>query len=344
MRFLLALLVYFQAEVAHAYPETIRGQYQSCASCHVSPSGGGALHNYGRLTSEDFASFTDESSGQPFFGLAPLPDWLVLGGDTRYVDIRTKGGGHTAFTMQNDFELALRLSPEVWVSANYGQYGPNGTKQYRRNYVLWQPREWVHVRVGHFTPSYGINFPDHTIATRQGLGFGSSGAETYSAELGLHSDLGDLTLTSMSRDGTTVELETPGYRATQIGSGVASRLAVNLGKSAQIGASYMAQGDEPESYTQSAGAFVSWGITRDLYLLSEGDRVVFGDEHIDLSYTELGYEALRGFHVLLTHEYQAANVPGVTLQWFPFPHVELLARARYQADQWVGVFMAHFNW
>jgi hypothetical protein len=339
---LLAALLFLQAGIALAFPETIRGQYQSCSACHVSPTGGGALHNYGRLTSEDFASFSQENAGQPLFGMVTLPDYVALGGDARYLDIRTKGGARTAFVMQNDVELALHVSPEVWVDASYGLYGPKGAKEYRRSYILWQPREWLHVRAGHYLLGYGLNLPDHTAATRS-IGFGE-GQETYNVELGVHNDKGELLLTGFAHDGSTIVLGSPGYTANQAGAGCAARLAVNVGKSAVLGASYMAQ-QEDVGPVQTAGPFAMFGITRQLYVLTEADRrMVYGERPTDVEYTEIGYEVLRGFHVQVTHEYEAANVPGLGLQWFPIPHVEFLARAKYQAGQWVGIFMAHFNW
>ena len=44
----LALSILFVAQAASAYPNMIRLGYVACATCHVSPQGGGVLTRYGR--------------------------------------------------------------------------------------------------------------------------------------------------------------------------------------------------------------------------------------------------------------------------------------------------------
>ena len=46
--FFIALFVFLAARSAQAYPNMIRLGYTSCATCHVSPQGGGVLTRYGR--------------------------------------------------------------------------------------------------------------------------------------------------------------------------------------------------------------------------------------------------------------------------------------------------------
>src|SRR5882672_5766622 len=83
--------------VAHAYPWMIRHDYTACAQCHVDPSGGGPLSQYGRAMGEVLlrtrygaeAAGADGDEAEPgpggkfLWGALPLPPWLDLGGSWR---------------------------------------------------------------------------------------------------------------------------------------------------------------------------------------------------------------------------------------------------------------------
>lgn len=78
-----ALLV---APAAQAYPWLIKHNYAACASCHVDPSGGGALTAYGRVQTEQlietqYGPLPEEPRANtgPFLGLVPTPEWAQLG-------------------------------------------------------------------------------------------------------------------------------------------------------------------------------------------------------------------------------------------------------------------------
>ncbi len=47
-RLFIVVLLVLAARHADAYPNMIRLGYTSCATCHVSPQGGGVLTRYGR--------------------------------------------------------------------------------------------------------------------------------------------------------------------------------------------------------------------------------------------------------------------------------------------------------
>src|SRR6185437_3022708 len=70
---------------AHAYPELVRYGYANCTSCHVSPSGGGTLTQYGReLSREVLSTWGFEGEERPAYFINS-PEWLNLGGDYRSV-------------------------------------------------------------------------------------------------------------------------------------------------------------------------------------------------------------------------------------------------------------------
>ena len=234
----LSVLVFLQAGIALGYPETIRHGYnKACSTCHVSPTGGGVTTDYGRMASEDFASFAPTESAGLLGGALPSVDWLKVGGDTRYMDLQTSGF-HKAFLMQNDVELALGTE-EVTFAATYGRYGDDGTPpESRRNYVLWRPSPYFSARAGRFFPAYGLGIPDHTAATRGPLGFGE-GKESVNAELGGHADFGELFVTGAAGDGSLFRAskDDGSYQVVARGPGALVRASVFV-PNATLGASY----------------------------------------------------------------------------------------------------------
>ncbi len=346
-----AVLVWFVSNIAMAYPENVRLGYTGCGSCHVSPTGGGALTNYGRTTAEELSSFAPEGSGR-LFGTLSTPDAVAVGGDARYVRVKA-GEYQRQFAMQNDFELALHLSPEVWVDAALGIYGPERAREVRRNYVFWSPSENYSVRVGKFFPAYGIMMPDHTLATRGGLGFGE-GQETYNAELSVHSKAGDITLTpTWGVDEHVRGAEADGYRFSTGDTGATARATAYIGDSSTVGVSGRYQRLSGALDTMTYGAFGTAGMTRDTYAMCEVDYQANSDQARKLvSYTEIGSEVVRGVHPQLTHEatFNYAAQPdhklGVNLQLLPFVHWEFLSKSQYDvlSKSWAYTLLAHYYW
>src|SRR4051812_4913753 len=84
------------SRAAQAYAWMIRHEYAGCNQCHADPSGGGLLTAYGRAQSELLlrtrygVAETDDPgrTGEFLFGLLPLPDSVLLGGDARGAYVR----------------------------------------------------------------------------------------------------------------------------------------------------------------------------------------------------------------------------------------------------------------
>lgn len=342
MKYIICAWAFLLSSAALSYPETVRHGYNgSCISCHVSPTGGGAVKAYGRMVNEELTTWSPKGYAEMLFGALPLPERVALGGDFRYVNVKTAGYARS-FVMQNDFELGLQLSNEVWIDGSIGDYGEAKKRETRRSFILWQPYEMVALRVGKFIPAYGLNLPDHTTSVRRiGLGQGS---ETINAELSTRFKYGELFVTGASPKGTSITLgERYGFHAER--TDLLVRASGFIGQTLQLGASYWQQEQEDASLKYTFGSHAMWGATKKLYLLAEADRVLqYNQRPRDVSYTELGYEVWRGVHVQATHEYIDGNLPGVGLQWFPLPHIELLARAKYKDDVWATQLMAHLNW
>lgn len=343
---LFALSHFFGTDIALSYPEMVRLNYNgSCQACHVSPTGGGVLTNYGRTVSEEMSSWSQEGVGALLAGAVPeTPETLYVGGDTRYVRITTPDFAKS-FLMQNDWEVTAQPTREMAIDVSAGRYGDDGEIESRRNYLLWTPSDYFSARVGKFMPAYGLLVADHTSAHRQGIGF-DQGRETYNFELGFHGERGQLFLTSAMPPGATLTLQNdPTYKPTAASYSYLARGSYYIGQTAQAGVSYRLTALPEKRYHHTGGVFGMWGIDRDTYFLGEWDRdFEFYKDVKDIVYSELGCELFHGVHVQATYEYIKSSRPGLALQLFPVPHIELLARVKYQDGAMSSVLMFHSNW
>jgi len=275
-----------------------------------------------------------------------LPAWALVGGDTRYVNINADGY-HNKFLMHSTYELAVSPSHNLWVAATAGKYAPTGEVELRRHYILLNAHENVSVRWGRFFPAYGIMSPDHTLATRSGIGWRQD-AETYNAEISVHGSIGELFVTTLFGGEEEVRLSKKrGYRIKGDETGTTIRGALFLGDTLQAGGSYWF-GSTMEQDWLVAGAFAQWAPIPSLYGSIELDRrTVMSDPkrpHVDVSWTEVGYEVWRGVHLKASHEYYGGQRWRATLQLFPVTHVEILLRSEYAPSKTVSHTILLHTW
>lgn len=313
---------------AEAFTEMIRHGYANCTSCHVSPTGGGALTEYGRSLSADLMSTWSKEHESDFaYSVVKLPDWLAMGGDVRGVSIyrntpQVKSGRF--LFMQADLEAAATYK-QVTVDASFGTY--TGPVQARRYYVNYRPSDELSFRAGHFTQAFGLMDPEHTSATHRGVGF-DEGGETFNLEaawLGEHftgyltANLGD------ADDPARPDPE----------KGVSVRPAFSFADRYQVGMSYY-YGTASGNKRHLVGPFAVLGFTPHFFLLSELDyqsRVPdAGDTKNGVAtYNRLGYEPMQGLIFYLSQNLLKAdfadansfyNQYGIGTQFFPRPHFE----------------------
>lgn len=177
---------------AHAYVENVVRGYPNCMACHVNPTGGGLLTDYGRsLSSELMSTIKTKNFQDPFFGVVKNSPHLKWGGNirtiqTRFENDQVKRG--SSFLMQNSVEAAAYVKNFVFVATAGTREGPTARNPKKgdfiseRHYALYQADNTVRVKVGKFRQNYGLNDPNHTRFTKRDLGFGSY-SETYQLEL-----------------------------------------------------------------------------------------------------------------------------------------------------------------
>jgi hypothetical protein len=353
IRLIMVVVLNVGATTASAYPEFVRHGYFSCTSCHVSPSGGGILTEYGRsYSAEKLATWVRPNEEKALHGLIAdkQPEWLLLGGNARqiqtYVDSpRTESGRWIA--MQRDVEACVKTQTltTVHTCATYGlvpSSDEDGGPQYglRKAAVRIDVGESLALRVGRFFPRFGLMIANHTSAVRAGLGFLPHG-ETDQIEATYMSELVEATL---YRDfGRALELGAGVDELGEASSATGGTVAVLIGDAARSGVSYRRARDDQVT-EHSVGGFAAVGVSEATFVLAEIDQkaVVMHDpapqqaawRRSVLSHVKLGHEVYRGVVPALVHEvnfsdlsdgYSRSDTYGLGMQWFPRPHFEIEA-------------------
>ena len=343
MKFLLFIIA-FSSEIALSYPENIRNGYTNCTSCHVSPTGGGAVTSYGRSFSAEVLS-TWKKQGEENYFLPALPEGVSYGGNARYVNLSIDSCGYSysrKFLMQADAELALEVLPGLIVAGTYGVYNVD-TKyrkpllyEQRRNYVLINASDNLSLRAGRFFPAYGIHFADHTLATRSAIGFGQ-GEETFNVEASYKNQYFELFTTGVQGKTGSVSIDgSKGYKWTGDGEehGLIGRLALNF-QTYQIGVSALRM-IGVNRVRSSYGAYANLGLFESLYLQLQADKIFSGSTPQLVGTGKIGFVPIRGVHLITSYDTLDKDYTswhwGVTL--YPRPHWEFNAEfIRKNADR-----------
>lgn len=335
MNLLFLIAILFFAPLCIAFPENVRKGYPSCASCHVSPTGGGVPTAYGRMSADEILSTWSYEGEGKLFHSVDLPDWLMVGGNTRWVSVTAKGNEgvkyHRKFLMQSEYEGALALAPYLKVAGSLGYYGEKSDLEFRRNYVMVDLPYGVSFRAGKFFPAYGILNPDHRLYARSYLGFGE-GRETYNFETSYRGMFGEIFLTGVMGDEFKLHgTDKRGYMTTtEKEDGFAARASLFWSRKTQVGLSYYYGKKRPEGNREMFGLYSMMALSDEFYLAYELNRVFDRGEKTDVMYHKVGYEIFRGFHSYWLH--QRVDQKGgkeesgsIGFTWYPRPHFEFTA-------------------
>ena len=135
MKTILASLVLLISTHLYAFPEMIRHGYTNCTACHVSPSGGGLLNQYGRSLSKDVLSTWSAKNEENFLHGAinteSVNDWLVTGGDLRAVQVHQENDNIKRgkfIKMQAGLEVGIN-QPKWAIIGSFGQFDDHDADQ-----------------------------------------------------------------------------------------------------------------------------------------------------------------------------------------------------------------------
>jgi hypothetical protein len=331
---------------ADAYPQYQLSRDQTCASCHLSPAGGGLLNENGIATAEATAQWTTGSSAF-LHGALDTPGWLVLGGDARAATglIQDRGPGAAAYPMQAEV-YASAGGRGVTLNATGGLRAPQdgGSVTHvlwsREHYAMWQqnpgaPDGWF-VRVGRFLPVYGLRLAEHAIYTERYGGLPLFG-EAYGAAVEYVSRAFEVHATGFVHDSIA--------SAVEHGDGGAVYAEARLGEHAAIGleAKYSGSDELHTSLGGATGKAYLAGV--DVLLQAEvelaHDQVVAGGTANRLMGYVLATRTISDGWLLdvgVGHYTQDTAVAGLyrdgldaNLHWFSTSHIELLLNTRLEA-------------
>lgn len=335
---------------AWAYPEFVRYGYFSCTSCHVSPSGGGTLTDYGRsFAAEKLATWVKPNEERPLHGLIKnQPEWLLLGGNYRQVQTvvdSSRGESGHWIAMQRDTDLCVATKSPVatFTCATYGLLpkeaeGDKARYGLRKGFVRADVGESFAFRFGRFFPRFGLMIANHTSQIRSGLGFVPFG-ETDQFEATYMSEL--LEITAYYDFGRIINLGTDEDDIGKRDKAFGGTVATLIGDKSRLGISYRRENHEL-NVDHLAGAFAAIGLSESTFVLAEVDQkaslyhtAIEGQGKIirgAVSHLKLGHEVYRGVIAAVSHEsnfkdlrdgFSRSDTYGLGLQWYPRPHFEI---------------------
>lgn len=345
---MLASLVFLLLPLrAFAFPEMVRAGYTNCTTCHVSPTGGGLLTDYGRnLSAEVLSTWGTEKEAQVGHGLLPErgeskeeDKWFGIGGDIRaaqtHVENQFVKAGRYIW-MQAMLDLGYRY--KSWTAVmSIGKFDRRGLGEWKadspRYYLMKQFNDENLVRVGRFIPAFGLNIPEHISPTRggtqgNGLGFGIH-QERDAAEWHYIGENWNFAAgySKGPRDGRS-PLEEAVHAQIQRAFAEHHKVGISLWS-----------GHGPTDKRQIVGVHGLFGFSPHLYLLTETDwqflqQQTRKDQTGIFGYHKLGYEFHKGMHAFAVVDHLQANLKdsknftrhwGGGFQFFPRPHFEITA-------------------
>lgn len=327
---------------ASAEPQNFRHGYPSCSSCHISPSGGGVLNNYGRSVAN--SALTTWRTIRP-----DLPEWIAAGysGRRGYVNVNSEFGDlYQTVDMHAEAEFAFEPVPGLWVGGTAGVYGNEHVPEYRRTYAQLNLLDVVTLRTGRFLQAAGIQTPDHTEWARRGWGL-YQGREVFAAELAVLTQWGELIASQAAGPSVQVGAGVKGMDVIGEPETTFARASAYLPWwRSQLGASARWTDGRLDAWgVHAMAAPISWAWAM-------GEAVIIEEKNSNkwdmTTSAKLSVEPIQGVQLFGTHESQSSPEQdpshriGAGAQLFPFYGLDLTGRwARtlgpVRTDEWTAV-------
>lgn len=291
---MILLAVFFSTMNAWAFPDTIRHGYTSCTTCHVSPSGGGLITDYGRSLSKELMSTSGyKNEEQVLHGVLSAfrrpksLERLVVGGDARYLHRKTDSKTSEVeekFWMQAQLRAGLLFDKIKLIGSIGNIENPRITDKVEwvspESYVILTPDQKTHIRAGRFEPMYGLRLPDHNLWVKSEAGL-QPWLRRDAVEYIFEDEKLLLSLAGFqSSSRMPVRFQTTGYTFN---------LYQNLGETYRLGVSGTnAEGQGQRQRTFTGHATLGW--MKNLYSHIEILRSWNSGTTKDVTFTRTGYE------------------------------------------------------
>ena len=329
----IALLLWSQP--SQAYPWMIKHQYTGCAVCHVDPSGGYLLTEYGRAQTQALLSTLGkgpegdevDSRSRFAFGALPPSKWLNLGATAREAFFWLKGVSPSSpavsqwVLMQADARAAITVGRVIATGSigylkigNQADQVSTGTKNVvvsREHWLgvqLGEDRNTV-VRAGRMYLPFGIRVIEHPFYVRTNTGTNIDSQQQLGASLFHEVEAYRFELMAIAGN---YQIAPDDYRER----GYAGYAEFNVGSAAQVGfsskvtrAKLRLEGAavERNAYAGAHGPMVRWSPMDKLAVLAEMDLLHLASTGVLTKYglagmAQVDWEMTRGLHAMVTGE------------------------------------------
>ena len=329
------------AEPGLSVPRYAARYGQRCTLCHVDPSGGGQRTLYAvqyivpmelslqRLTAEEIA------------GIDPvLGKNLTVGLDLRtiyHASDPPRPGIDNFLQMQSAFYLSFDFARRFSAHVNRSQSGTLDV--FGLAHVL--PLDG-HLRVGRFTPAYGWRFADHTVYTRELLGWFAQGRTDVGLEAAVNP--GRFTFSAALTNGSRGAAADADERLAVTGQGIvrANWRELGAGLGGSIWSNHSATG---ERFDRGPFGYLTFGPATWLgeAAWSTNDPPGPGSERTSwVASQELSWRVLQGFDLRATYDFFDPDLDresgtrdriaaGLDLLPYPFLNLQtMVRRERYE--------------
>lgn len=355
LAFLFVFTIHTPRASAHAW--MIRHGYTTCATCHVDPSGGSLLTQYGRaqgglLMTQRWGE-SDETAvrrGEFLFGTTHLPGTVTLGGDFRGAAMLTSVDGQhvqaRALLMQADLAGAVavgRFRAQASLGfATDGAFaaaiaGGEGARLVSRSHWvgvdLGSERQFL-LRVGRINIPYGIRSIEHTLFARRDTHSDVNVSQQHGVALAY-------TGTKFRGEVMAIlgnyQIRPDAYRergyAGFLEFAPTDRLALGVSSSVTHAAADLTT--QNPMLRQAHGGFVRYSPATWLVLSAEGDYVKHDEPshhtHGMAAYVQADVEPMQGLHFIATAEMRNGDVRALpysvggwaSVAWFFLPHADV---------------------
>jgi hypothetical protein len=346
------------AKPASAYPWMIRHEYTGCAMCHLDPSGGGLLTEYGRAQGDLLlrtpygggnAEGQEPSKTSLFLWGVPTPEWLLLGGSYRGMMMVQKAEGSPTSArfvqMQADLRAAVKVSVlRVGGSLGYDHQGAQAAQLTTRPQDNLVAREYwagvsvlddqLFVRAGRINLPYGIRQVEHTMWVRTQTRTDIDTGQDHGVAIALNKDTirGEL----MGILGN-FQVHPDAYRERGYTGYLewSPKPRYSIGVSSLMTTALLDIDTRTTRFRQAHGAFARISPWKPLVLMAEGDVLLLSPVSEPTvvgmaAMLQADVEAYQGVHIFATGEAKAEGAgirPSfggwLSLDWFFLPHADL---------------------
>jgi hypothetical protein len=355
LHLLLLLITLFWAPISFSYPDLVRHGYVNCNTCHTSHSGGDLLTPYGRSLNKEILaspfSFVKIEEGNQ----NPDKPWLQWGFNSKLLQsfVENSASSKARFMiMQVQADVLMSYQDILDFYVSIGRQESSKPEPKPQDYI-YLPEFWVRsnsyinvkeedplslqIKIGKFTPAYGLKFQEHTFVVRRDLGF-APGNEKFNLEAMAQYQNHEWTASKLwSSSLIDKQNQDEGYLI---------RYAYLFNEHLKIGIN--AYRTQDKNYL---GLFALRGLEKNKYLLMEVDQKINSqNEKGYLETLKFGREFTKGIQGFIIQEYENLQIErtnphiesyGVGVHYFPSPYLNL--EALYKKEKNTGVMYEFQN-